>query len=42
MPPGRTGEQTLNKGVRNTVIILSLTALAFYFGIMLIMRSAGS
>ncbi len=32
----------MNKGVRNTVIILSLTALAFYFGIMLIMRSAGS
>lgn len=32
----------MNKGVRNTVIILSLTACAFYFGIMLIMRSAGS
>lgn len=41
MTSGRTGGQALNRGVRNTVIVLALTAAGFYVGIILMMGSAG-
>ena len=48
MNPGGAGRpridsiSSMNKGVRNTVIILALTAIAFYVGFIVMMRSAGA